>query len=118
MLTLPLLALAMGHMIPESPIAAALSIGGLNWIQLALASPVVLWCGWPFFERGWASVVNRSLNMFTLIALGTGVAYMYSVVATPGARGVPGAFRNAEAKCKSTSKPLPQSWFWCFWAGP
>ncbi len=97
-LTLPLLALAMGHMIPGSPIAAALSIGGLNWIQLALASPVVLWCGWPFFERGWASVVNRSLNMFTLIALGTGVAYMYSVAATVMPGVFPGAFRNAEGE--------------------
>ena len=97
-LTLPLLALAMGHMIPGSPIAAALSMGGLNWIQLALASPVVLWCGWPFFERGWASVVNRSLNMFTLIALGTGVAYTYSVAATLTPGVFPGAFRNAEGE--------------------
>ena len=97
-LTLPLLALAMGHMIPGSPIATALSMGGLNWIQLALASPVVLWCGWPFFERGWASVVNRSLNMFTLIALGTGVAYTYSVAATVMPGVFPGAFRNAEGE--------------------
>ncbi len=97
-LTLPLLVLAMGHMIAGSPIATALSMGGLNWIQLALASPVVLWCGWPFFERGWASVVNRSLNMFTLIALGTGVAYMYSVAATLTPGVFPGAFRNAEGE--------------------
>ena len=54
----------------------------VNWIQLALATPVVLWGGWPFFVRGWQSLVNRSLNMFTLIALGVGVAYVYSVVAT------------------------------------
>jgi Cu+-exporting ATPase len=53
-----------------------------NWIQLALATPVVLWAGWPFFERGWKSLVSRNLNMFTLIALGTGVAWLYSVVAT------------------------------------
>lgn len=53
-----------------------------NWIQLVLATPVVLWCGWPFFERGWASVLSRNLNMFTLIAMGTGVAWIYSVVAT------------------------------------
>ena len=52
------------------------------WLQFALATPVVLWAGWPFFVRGWASVVNRSLNMFTLIALGIGAAYLYSVVAT------------------------------------
>lgn len=53
-----------------------------NWLQLILATPVVLWAGWPFFQRGWASVVNRSLNMFTLIAMGVGVAWIYSVVAT------------------------------------
>jgi heavy metal translocating P-type ATPase len=54
----------------------------LNWIQLVLATPVVLWAGWPFFERGWTSIRNRSLNMFTLIAMGIGVAWLYSVVAT------------------------------------
>jgi Cu+-exporting ATPase len=53
----------------------------VGWIQLALATPVVLWAGWPFFERGWASIVHRSLNMFTLIAIGTGAAYLYSVAA-------------------------------------
>ncbi len=51
------------------------------WVQLSLATPVVLWCGWPFFRRGWASVGNRRLNMFSLIALGTGIAYGYSLVA-------------------------------------
>lgn len=65
-----------------------------NWIQLALATPVVLWAGWPFFERGWHSLVSRNLNMFTLIAMGTGVAWVYSVVATlmPGI--FPPAFRG------------------------
>src|ERR671917_2470888 len=65
----------------------------MKWIQLALATPVVLWGGWPFFVRGWTSVVNRHLNMFTLIALGVGAAYVYSVVATlvPGV--FPGSFR-------------------------
>src|SRR5205814_2322390 len=53
-----------------------------NWIQLLLGTPVVLWAGWPFFARGWASLVNRSLNMFTLIALGTGAAWTYSIVGT------------------------------------
>ena len=62
-----------------------------NWIQLAFATPVVLWAGWPFFVRGWQSVVTRNLNMFTLIAMGTGVAYVYSVVATL----VPGLFPPA-----------------------
>jgi Cu+-exporting ATPase len=58
------------------------------WVQCALATPVVLWAGWPFFQRGWASLVNRSLNMFTLIATGTGAAYLYSLIATI----VPGVF--------------------------
>jgi Cu+-exporting ATPase len=65
-----------------------------NWIQLASATPVVLWAGWPFFVRGWQSLVTRKLNMFTLVAMGTGVAYVYSLVATvlPGA--FPAAFRG------------------------
>jgi P-type Cu+ transporter len=64
-----------------------------NWIQLALATPVVLWAGWPFFVRGWQSLVTRNLNMFTLIALGIGVAYGYSVVATLAPELFPEAFR-------------------------
>ena len=54
----------------------------LSWIELLLATPVVLWGGWPFFQRGWTSIINRSTNMFTLIAMGTGVAYLFSLVAT------------------------------------
>ena len=67
----------------------------LNFVQLALATPVVLWCGWPFFQRGWQSLQTRNLNMFTLIAMGTGVAWVYSVIATllPGA--FPAAFRTS-----------------------
>ncbi|CAN7661855.1 copper-translocating P-type ATPase [Bosea sp. LjRoot9] len=65
-----------------------------NWAQLLIATPVVLWAGWPFFARGWASLVNRSLNMFTLIALGTGVAWGYSVVATVAPSVFPSAFRG------------------------
>ncbi len=80
-LSVPLLILSMGAMAAGSPLRH-LSPGLLQWLQLALASPVVLWGGWPFFQRGWASIVNRRLNMFTLIALGTGVAYAYSVIAT------------------------------------
>jgi Cu+-exporting ATPase len=66
----------------------------LTWFQFALATPVVLWCGWPFFERAWASIVNRSLNMFTLIGIGVGTAYLYSVAAVlfPGA--FPGSLRG------------------------
>jgi P-type Cu+ transporter len=81
-LTIPLLFVAMSDLIPGQPVQHALSPGLLKYIQLVLATPVVLWGGWPFFQRGWYSVVNRSLNMFTLIAVGTGVAYFYSVVAT------------------------------------
>ena len=65
----------------------------LAWIEFALATPVVLWCGWPFFVRGWQSIVNRSLNMFTLIALGTGAAYGYSVLATVAPGLFPASFR-------------------------
>ena len=68
--------------------------GARSWIQLALATPVVLWGGWPFFERGWRSVVSRHLNMFTLIALGTGAAYAYSVVATLAPGLFPASFRG------------------------
>jgi Cu+-exporting ATPase len=66
-----------------------------NWTQLLLATPVVLWAGWPFFERGWASVVSRNLNMFTLIAMGTGVAFLYSLVATVAPGLFPDAVRGA-----------------------
>jgi Cu+-exporting ATPase len=85
--TVPVFLLGMSDLLPGQPVQHAIPAQMLAWIQFALATPVVLWGGWPFFQRGWASVVNRSLNMFTLIALGTGVAYLFSVVATllPGA---------------------------------
>ena len=67
-----------------------------NWIQLILATPVVLWAGWPFFERGWASVKSRNLNMFTLIGMGTGVAWVYSVVATLTPEIFPNSFRGED----------------------
>jgi len=79
-LSLPLLVFVMGDMLPGQPLRHVLSSRLIAWLQLALATPVVLWGGWPFFQRGWTSVMNRSLNMFTLIALGTGMAYVYSVV--------------------------------------
>ncbi len=81
-LSLPLLVIGMSEFIPGAPLARLVSMSALPWIQLALASPVVLWCGWPFFVRGWQSIVNRSLNMFTLIGLGVAVAYVYSLTAT------------------------------------
>jgi Cu+-exporting ATPase len=80
-LATPLLLLAMSEMVPALGLAHRLG-AGFAWLELALATPVVLWAGAPFFARGWASVVNRSPNMFTLIALGTGAAWLFSVVAT------------------------------------
>jgi Cu+-exporting ATPase len=82
------------EMIPSDPIKQWLGSGPSLWLQFALASPVVLWGGWPFFERGWLSVKNRSLNMFTLIALGTGAAYLYSVFALLFPAAIPASFRN------------------------
>ncbi|UCD38244.1 MAG: cadmium-translocating P-type ATPase [Fidelibacterota bacterium] len=94
--TVPILVMTMWEMFAGSPVLSALSGKVGHWIQLVLATPVVLWGGKPFFQRGYASVVRRSLNMFTLIALGTGVAYVYSLVATlfPGI--FPAAFRGSE----------------------
>lgn len=71
-----------------------LSLPNTQWIELALSTPVVLWGGWPFFQRGWLSLLNRHLNMFTLIALGVGVSYLYSVVATIAPQLFPGSFRD------------------------
>jgi Cu+-exporting ATPase len=94
-LTVPVLALGM---IPARALAQIVPAGAIGWIQFVLATPVVLWGGWPFFQRGWASLVNRSLNMFSLIALGTGTAYLYSVVAIlfPGV--FPATFRMASGE--------------------
>ncbi|HEY1306785.1 MAG TPA: heavy metal translocating P-type ATPase [Vicinamibacterales bacterium] len=85
-LTIPTVLLAMSEMLPGRLFQSLAQSSASGWLQLTLASPVVLWGGWPFFERGWQSIVNRSLNMFTLIALGVLVAYVYSVfaVAFPG----------------------------------
>jgi Cu+-exporting ATPase len=91
-LTVPVVLLAMGEFFPGH-LVAVVPPAGMPWIQLALATPVVLWGGWPFFLRGWQSVVNRSLNMFTLIALGVGVAYLYSVIATVLPSLFPASFR-------------------------
>ena len=82
LLTVPLLLLAMSDMLPGQPVQHAFSARLLTWVQLLFATPVVLWGGWPLFRAGRGLVVNRSLNMFTLIALGTGTAYGFSVLAT------------------------------------
>ncbi len=92
-LTVPLLAFVMGDMLPGEPLRHLLPAPLLAWGQLALATPVVLWGGWPFFVRAWHSVINRSLNMFTLIALGTGLAYVYSVMAVIAPGLFPASFR-------------------------
>jgi Cu+-exporting ATPase len=93
-LSLPVLILAMSEMIPGQPVQNAIGHTLIAWIQFVLATPVVLWGGWPFFQRGWASIVHRSPNMFTLIAIGTGTAYFYSVAAIffPGL--FPASFRG------------------------
>ena len=93
-LTAPVFALAMAEFLPGNLLGTPATARTLTWIQLTLATPVVLWGGWPFFIRGWQSVVYRSLNMFTLIALGVAVAYGYSLVATLAPHIFPASFRN------------------------
>ncbi|THJ20765.1 MAG: heavy metal translocating P-type ATPase [Nitrospira sp. CG24E] len=85
--------LAMADMIPGLSLPQVLGGSTKNWVQWLLATPVVLWGGWPFFQRGWISVVNRAPNMFTLIAMGTGAAYGYSAVATVAPTLLPGSFK-------------------------
>jgi Cu+-exporting ATPase len=94
-LTLPLVVLAMGHMIPGNPIPGLMNPHSQRWLEMGFATPVVLWGAWPFFQRFLASLRNRSLNMFTLIGLGVGVAYLYSLAATLIPGFFPGAFRDA-----------------------
>lgn len=93
-LSLPMLVLEMGGHLFNLHMLIGQNTS--NWVQLLLATPVVLWAGWPFFERGAKSLVTRNLNMFTLIALGTGVAWLYSVVATVAPGLFPQAFRGAD----------------------
>ena len=78
----PVVLLTMGDMISGGKLVGRLGMGSVNWLELVLSTPVVWWCGWPFFERMWRSIVNVSPNMFTLIGVGVGAAYIYSVVAT------------------------------------
>lgn len=96
-LSLPVLLLAMGEIVGLSFERLA-SPRVLTWLEFAFATPVVLWGGWPFFVRGWQSVVTRNLNMFTLIALGTGVAFVYSIVATFAPSVFPASFRDAQGE--------------------
>ena len=94
-LTVPLLIIAMSDFVPGRPLERVASMLTFSWIEFLLATPIVLWGGWPFFVRAWQSIINRSLNMFTLIGLGVAVAYVYSVVAKflPGI--FPESFREA-----------------------
>jgi Cu+-exporting ATPase len=95
-LSIPIVLLAMSDMMPGQPVQRILPGRPLIWLQFLLATPVVLWGGWPFFERAWASIVNRHLNMFSLIALGTGTAYVYSAAAAIAPGVFPESFRTAE----------------------
>lgn len=92
-LTLPVLVLEMGAHVFNLHLTGAHTS---NWIQLLFGTPVVLWAGWPFFERGWQSLKSRNLNMFTLIAMGTGVAWVYSVIATVAPGLFPDTFKGHE----------------------
>jgi Cu+-exporting ATPase len=93
-LSVPVVALEMGGHFTNLHMLVGQNLS--NWLQFALATPVVLWAGWPFFVRGWQSLVTRNLNMFTLIAMGTGVAWIYSVIATLAPALFPAAFRGPE----------------------
>src|SRR6266536_3298840 len=91
-LTLPVLALEMGGHLTD--LHMLLGQKWSNWLQFVFATPVVLWAGWPFFVRGWQSLVTRNLNMFTLIAMGIGVAWLYSVIGTVAPNIFPATFRG------------------------
>jgi Cu+-exporting ATPase len=93
-LTVPILAFMVSEVLPGDPLMHLTGPRVARWIQFALATPVVLWGGWPFFERAWLSIKNRSLNMFTLIGLGTGSAYAYSVFALFFPQAIPVSFRG------------------------
>jgi len=91
-LTIPVLVLTMAHVVPRVP--EWIAGEGSRWIQFIFSTPVVLWAGWPFFQRGWQSVRKRALNMFTLIAMGVGVAYFYSAVVMLAPNAFPASFQQ------------------------
>jgi Cu+-exporting ATPase len=93
-LSVPVFLIGMNDFFPGRPLERMISMAALGWIQLGLSTPVVLWGGWPFFVRAWQSVVNRSLNMFTLIGLGVAVAYVYSLIAKLFPSAFPESFRE------------------------
>jgi len=92
-LAVPILAMMVAEFIPGQPLAQGLGHRAMALVELAFAAPIVLWGGWPFFERGWYSLVNRHLNMFTLIGLGVGASFLYSVAATLAPAAFPESFR-------------------------
>src|SRR5688500_7741537 len=104
-LTVPILLVMIDEFLPGQPLHARINARLLNWIELVLATPVVLWGGWPFFARGWASLVSRHLNMFTLIAMGVGAAYGFSVVATLAPDLFPHSFRMGSAGHPNAGHP-------------
>src|SRR5579871_3794367 len=93
-LSVPVFISSMSMNIPGQPFHHLIAPGTRTWIEMALATPVVLWCAWPFFIRAWQSILTRNLNMFTLIGLGVGVAYLYSVIAALFPAAFPAAFRD------------------------
>ena len=95
-LTLPLLAVMIFDLVSGHSLSEYLPANLLGWLEFACATPVVVWAGWPFFQRGWVSIVHRSLNMFTLIAIGTGSAYLYSTVAVVAPGLFPASFRDMQ----------------------
>src|SRR4029079_10852112 len=102
-LAVPVIVLEMGGDVPA--LRQLIGMQASNWLQFLLATPVVLWAGWPFFERGWRSLVTRNLNMFTLIAMGTGGAWLYSLVATLAPGLFPGAFQGHDGSVATYFEP-------------
>ncbi len=96
--TLPVVAAAMLELIPGVDLGKIASKRSLAWIQLAFASPAVLWSGWPLLQRGWESFVSRNLNMFSLIGLGVSVAYLYSFLGTLAPNIFPASFRDSSGQ--------------------
>ena len=112
-LTAPILAFMVSEILPGQPLQHAIPMRAATWIELALATPVVLWGGWPFFVRGWASVVSRHLNMFTLIALGVGRGVSLQRRRDDRAWPLPGIVPRARRRSASTSSRPRSSWCWC-----
>ena len=106
-LSLPLLAIAMAEHFNKPALDVLIAPRLLVWVQLILGTPAVLWGGWPFFQRGGASIVSRRLNMFTLIALGTGVAYFYSLVAALAPGSFPPRSATLMVRCRFISRRRP-----------